>query len=387
MARVVRTLAVGGAPALAQLPQGRVEEAWGATVEAFLDPRSKERIALKPLLEAGCSLSPAGLEAGLASVLGGVQRRNAREIFRQAESSSAGDTSPLLVVLAGNLPALAVQPLLPALAVGRPVVLKSPSSEPFFAAAFASALASREPLLGHALAALSWPGGDRSLEEPALHGCGKVIAYGAADTLADLAARAPSTLVGHGPRLSIAVLGPGADPARQAAGLARDIALFDQRGCLSLQAIFTTDSPLQLASALAEELRRLAREWPPGRASLGELAALRQVQIEAQMRGLHYHQLGPREGLVIVEPEPSLLASPGLRTVRIHPLPDLGALPALLAPWWGRLQGVALAGEVHPEIIEALKRLGSSHFATPGKLQRPDATWRNGGLHPLEAVS
>ncbi|MCH9650512.1 MAG: hypothetical protein K0U98_19920 [Deltaproteobacteria bacterium] len=383
----MKTLALGGAPALAQLPLSRTEEAWNDTAAAFLDSESSERRALTPLLEAVCGLSPQGLEAGLGAILGGVQQIQAREIFRQAEEAPAGDSSPLLVILAGNLPALAVQPLLPALATGRPILLKSSSSEPFFAAAFAAALASREPLLGHAMAAMTWPGGQSSLEEVALEGCGKVIAYGEADTMADLRRRSKAPLVCLGPRLSIAVLGPGSDPKRVAPGLARDIALFDQRGCLSIQAIFTTGSATELAENLAKSLGEAARSWPPGAVSLTESASVRQVRTEAQMRGLICYHLDSREGSVIIEPEASLLPSPGLRTVRVYPLADLADLPSLLSPWRDRLQGVALSGEVSDGLKTTLTKLGVSHFAAPGKLQQPEASWRNGGLHPLEMVS
>jgi Acyl-CoA reductase (LuxC) len=89
---------------------------------------------------------------------------------------------------------------------------------------------------------------------------------------------------------------------------------------------------------------------------------------------------------VLLEPEPALRASPGLRTVRIHPLPDLDGLPEILTPWRGRLQGAALAGPAAWRLAPRLAALGISRCTAPGDLQAPDASWHNGGVDPLEAL-
>ncbi|MEE8278862.1 MAG: acyl-CoA reductase, partial [Thermoanaerobaculia bacterium] len=72
--------------------------------------------------------------------------------------------------------------------------------------------------------------------------------------------------------------------------------------------------------------------------------------------------------------------------VRLHRLERLERLPEILAPWAGRLQGVALAGEDARALGPALAGLGVSRLAQPGELQSPDALWHNGGVHPLEVL-
>src|SRR6185312_1915288 len=116
LGRLVAALREGGEE-LRQIPPEDLLAAWADTVATFLRQGSLERRALDPPLAKLCGLSREGLRAGLEAVL---------------------------VVLASNLPGLAVQPLLPALAAGRPVLLKSSSAEPLFAPAFLSALARRE---------------------------------------------------------------------------------------------------------------------------------------------------------------------------------------------------------------------------------------------------
>lgn len=378
-------LRAGGA-ALRALPTEDLLAAWAETVEAFLDPASPERRDLDPALARTCRLSPEGLAAGLEAVLGGVRREPAAELFVRAAGKTAPE-DPVLVVLASNLPALAVQPLLPALALRRPVLLKSPSAEPLFAPAFLDTLARREPRLGPALAAATWSGGDALLEAPVLAAAGTVLTYGDAPALADLERRAPGKVIGYGPKTSLAVVGEGIDLAEAAEGLARDIALFDQRGCLSVVAVYTAGDAESLAVALEEALADLARRWPPGPADPAVQAGVQQLRLEAEMHGLRPARLPLAAGTVLCEPDPAFRPSPGLRTVRIHSLPDLSRLPELLTPWAGQLQGAALAGRDAWKIAPELEGLGISRCAAPGALQSPDARWHNGGIDPLEALT
>jgi hypothetical protein len=341
-------------------------------------------------------------------VLGGVRRGPAAALLERTRARAGpAPATPALVILAGNLPALAVQSLLPALALRRPALLKSSSAEPLFAPAFLAALVRREPRLGGALAAAAWPGGDEALEAPVLAGCGRVLAYGGEEAVAGLARRAPGKVIAYGPKLSLAALGRDIAPGAVAAGLARDVALFDQRGCLSIVAVYregTTADAAALGRALAAALAERARAWPPGPADPAALGAVQQLRLEAAMRGVECSAGLPlAAGTVVVEPDPALRPGPGLRTVAVHPLPDLAALPEILAPWKGRLQGAALAGEpgwslAASRSIESLASestgalvgelgtLGISRFAAPGELQSPDAAWFNGGIDPLAAL-
>jgi hypothetical protein len=384
--------------------------AWLATVAAFRDPASPERRDLDPALAAASRLSQQGLEAGLEAVLGGVAGERAAEAIaagavRRAASRGHGPRPPVLVILAGNVPGLAVQPLLPALALGRRVILKSSSAEPWFAPAFVAALTHREPALGEAVTALAWRGGDEAIEAPLLAECDPVLAYGDAPAIADLERRAAGRVVAYGPKTSLAVVGAEADPEEVAVGLARDVALFDQRGCLSIAAVYVIGGEARaesvvaavadslaaaLATSLATALARVADLWPPGPPTAGELAAVRHARDEAVMAGAHLVPLAADAGTVILDPRPAFHPTPGRRTVRVHPLADLAALPALLGPWSGRLQGVATAGlpaAAEDALRAALAPLGVSRFAAAGRLQHPDVRWHNGGIDPLEVLS
>lgn len=383
---LVEHLGSVGAAELEEADGGALRIAWERTIDELLDPVSAPRRALDPQWLETTTLSPAGLQAAAEAVLGGVRGAPLHELWTEAEALQPEERGPVAVILASNLPALAVQPLLPALALRRPVLLKSPSAEPLFAATLVRRLAARHPALGAGVAAVTWPGGDREIEDAVFARCARVLAYGDEATIADLAGRLGRRLVAYGPRISIAVVGADVDPGRVAPGLARDVALFDQRGCLSIHAVFTAGDPRALATRLVEQLERLHRAWPPGPAPRGQLAAVQQLRLEADMRELFRPPLDIAAGTVVVEPRPGLRANPGLRSVRVHPIPELARLPSLLADWEGRLQGVAVAGEDAVGLTSELERLGVSRVVPPGELQSPDALWHNGGVHPLAAL-
>ena len=224
------------------------------------------------------------------------------------------------------------------------------------------------------------------LEAPVLAGVGTILAYGERETLDDLERRSPGKVIGYGPQTSLAAIGAEVDPREAAEGLAKDVALFDQRGCLSVAAVYTAGDAPALATRLSDALQDLGRRWPPGPPARAALAAVQHLRLEAEMRGLWQSSLDVREGTVVVDPDPRLRPSPGLRTVRVHPLEDLTSLPAILEPWRGRLQGAALAGEEAWRLETQLAELGISRCAPPGELQWPDATWQNGGIDLLAAL-
>lgn len=375
------------------LPQDRLLAAWSGAVEAFRSRDSAERRAIENALVASSGLSPAGLDAGLAAVLGGVREPSARRVIEAARPlRESAPREPVLVVLAGNLPGLVVQPLLPILGLGRPALVKCASAEPVFAPAFVAALAAREPALGEAIEVAHWKGGTEEIEAAVLARVGTVLAYGGEESTASLARRAVGRTVVYGPKTSVALVGADAgDLDDVAAGLTRDVALFDQRGCLSITAVFVEGElprARELADKLAAALVRQADAWPPGPALPSQLAAVQQLRATADLAGWHRPEIAIGAGTVVVIPGAAPFdPGPGLRTVRVHAVDRLDAMLEKLAPWRGRLQGAALAGARAWRLEPALEELGFSRRAEPGGLQSPDASWHNGGVDPLQVLA
>jgi hypothetical protein len=410
--RIAEHLAIEGGRALGAIDDSRLEAAFLATVDAFRTPQSEERCRLDPELRSATALSQPCLDASLDALLDGFTPAEVRTVLARSRAviararaaitrarsahaaapPAASAPAPHLIVLAASLPGVVVQPLLVSLALRRPALLKSSSREPFFAPAFVAALAAREPSLADAVAALSWRGGDTAIEEPLLEVTDRVVAYGGALALADLRRRAGQRLIAFGPKASVALIGAtvdGAELERVAAGLARDVALFEQRGCLSLQAIYTDGDADALARALAPALRAAAQRWPPPPLAAADAAALRLAREEAAFLGCRVAATPLEQATVIVDPRSLFLPTAGHRMVRIHPVPELAAALDILGPHRARLQGAALAGASAQDhgLRRRLAALGVSYLCAPGRLQSPGASWSNGGVDLVAALA
>ncbi len=363
------------APSLRALPDDALLAAWNETLTAFLDANSPERRDLDPDLLQSTGLSPAGLSHGLRSIGEGMLREAAAAELQRPHRQREDGFS--LVVLPAEPPGLILQSLLPALAARAPVLFKSSRAEPHFAPAFLAALGRRLPELGNAYAAATWTGGDPAIEAP-LHASARlIVVYGDEETIDALEAAALHRLIAFGPRLSLGWVGGGADPEQAALGMALDIAAFDQRGCLSVHAVFAEpDTAPTFAAALARALTELALDLPPGRSNTTDRAGVRLAREDAELRDLDWHGDALDAGTVIVEPDPRISPSPGLRTVRIHMVEGVPPLD----DWNGRLQGIAIAGHLPATIRRAFEQAGVSRFAPAGELQVTDAAWRNGGI-------
>ncbi|HID07203.1 MAG TPA: hypothetical protein EYP10_08640, partial [Armatimonadetes bacterium] len=197
-----------------------------------------------------------------------------------------------LHILAGNIPGIGVLSISYALMVKSASLVKSSAVEPILTPLFAQSLAQIDPDLASCVAVVVWAGGDEAIESIAFQYSDAVIAYGSATTITAIRNRLPPTtrLIAYGHRISIAVVDAQHCTTDVALALARDIAMFDQQGCLSPQLIFvegTVQNAVEFGKLLAGALKRIAMELPPGR-HLHECASnIQQWRMVYQMAGAH----------------------------------------------------------------------------------------------------
>ena len=404
--RQIERLRTAGGEALACLSNEELTTAW----QAMLD--SLEDALVDPALVGECGLSKEGLRAGLSVLAEGCSTQVLKTALAKAPNRIPEEPRAVTIVLASTPPALVLQVLLPALAMRCPVLIKVPSRTPSLTRHLIERLLAAEPRLAPAIAMRFATGGeDLEAEEQLYAATNRIVAYGDLATLEDLKQRFGEAVIAHGPGLSVALIeAQNLSPTKLeqiAEGLARDIALFDQRGCLSLHWIFVSGSADQcepLSSALTRALEQAMHTLPPGPLQESLAIALNERRTLAEMNGDTVHAVpGSLTAGTVIESETatptSLIPSPGGRLVtvcRCEPsTPDgdplAATLQALTQTLEGRLQGVVLDGALEQPRRQALESLatagGVTHTCHAGKLQHVTALWPNGGLDPLAVFS
>jgi hypothetical protein len=174
----------------------------------------------------------------------------------------------------------------------------------------------------------------------------------------------------HGSGFGVAVLdGVPAETELSAllGALAEDIALFDQRGCLSPRVLLVNAEPTfarELAQELARALGELEGRIPRGQLSAQELSEIVKYRDTAHFAGelfkagLGFVSLGQRDGWLL---------PPTGRNIHVLTTPD----PiAALSPYRPLLTSCAFAGE--PSTGLALRRaLPGARVCQFGEMQRP----------------
>jgi len=289
--------------------------------------------------------------------------------------------SPLLHVVSGNTAHAAFQSLVRGLIIGSHNRIKLPSAG---LPEFESWLADLPPLLAELIET------QRDLPDHWLNSAGAVV-FGNDTTLETFRGRLPGStrLIEHGPKLSIAVV---FEPDSSAADLiSKDVLTHDQRGCLSVQAVYV-DGGVNAARSFAAQLARAletAREARPRQPiSLSDSGAISNSRELARFRAANgldvslWESTGTTQWTVIYDHEPALMPGPLNGYVTVHPLPSDMLLRDALGPETKHLSTAA----IHPftdTLADRLNSLEIPRICPLGRSQQPPLFWHHDGRPPL----
>lgn len=340
-----------------------------------------------PMVKTGIAYAADAFDARLMTALARVELAGL-ETAAGSHAAFAGarraePAAPPLVahVVASNVPALALPAIAHACLAGAGVVVKSGRRDRLSAPAFVRALHAVDPELAATVVADYWPGGDAALDAVLLERASVAVATGSDATVEAIALGASTRVIAHGSRTSaIAVDLSGVDDVPALAdAVARDVALHDQRGCLSPHVVWVAGDARGFAVALTAALDVVAAELPMAEASVEERAAVRVALDEVEWQGATV--LSAAAGAVVYDPRPEPQAPIGGRVVRVQPLRALADLASVLPG--GRVECVGLAGGALPE---GLLERGVSRVCAPGRMQRPSLAWPRGQHAPLTSL-
>jgi hypothetical protein len=398
--------------ALRARPARKILAALEQVLENWRDPASRWRRELAAELPDAAGFSAANVREGLArgfqdwtgaALRELVQRElGGAECLDAARPTAVSGFETTAVLLAGSIPMPSILALLTPLVLRSPVLAKPALRDPVTAPLLARSLAEVDSGLGRCIDVVDFRRGDTECLEALLQAeC--VVVSGSDEAVESVAARVrpAQRFVGYGHRLSVAVLGEealrGQSLVRAARGLALDVALWDQLGCLSPIAVYVvggdTAAPDRVAQALAGALESAESRWPRGAVDPRAAAALAHERAAAELRqaagqGVGVHARAAGEWTVVREADSGPRPAPLHRFVRVHPVADVRALVAALATLGPQLSAVALDGFgcETPTLSGALVGLGASRLCACGAMQCPPLGWHRDGrgvLTPL----
>jgi hypothetical protein len=182
---------------------------------------------------------------------------------------------------------------------------------------------------------------------------GEVHVYGRDATIAAVRARVRHGVIvrGHGAGMGVAVVTRSADAGASAASLARDVVLFDQRGCLSPRVAFV-EGDAGAAAAFAAALHRELGAWED-RVPRGSLSDEERAQASAWREGMRFagEAWSGAAHIVGVAHAPTLAVPPPGRHVCVFAGGSLAAIRDSLMPI---ASFVVVVGSDDPERVRAI---------------------------------
>jgi len=348
------------------------------------DRNSAVRVAAREAFRNG-EWPPEVVEAALEAVL-----RDADEQLTAWQSPEAELT--VLAILPGNVIGPTIATAYCAAAAGSKLMLKSSSRELQLADILAAQFEQLGPPVAGTMRPMRWSGGDVDFEAKVFPLAQRIVVFGDDATIEDVKRRAPEGAVkGYGSAFSVGFVPSGSDVAAATHAAASDVALFDQRGCLSPQTIYVEGSEAQailFAHGLSTSLSKLGASLPRARAGQAERAAVAEFIRRLHLRALPpaTHALGTifigpntdgvAEFVVGTEPFSSPVCPAFGRLVIVKPCRDAMQAADAAKTLGPKLDSVGVAGRVTPSLQLVFTQAGALRVCPLGEMQRPPFGYR-----------
>jgi len=395
---VARALRAGGPGLLRLSPEERIA-ALDRVAASWLAPDSAWRRRALAELPISTGHPPATIDIALANLWSALRAPHLGAVYERERVEDTTHALPGLAlhVLAGNVPGVGVFGVFAALLAGVPSLVKPAAREPFLPGIIVESINTVAPELRRAVAVTPWRGGTADLDSVAVDEADLVLAYGRDETLDRLALRQPRRFVRYGERLSVALVGRSARTPATAAALARQVALFDQQGCLSPQvACVEETSPADtehFAALVAAELAELEQRLPRATPTLAESATTwrfleRQRWRAQEGASVAVHGGHAGAGSVVCVREETWPMSPTFRHLILLPVPSLRDAAAPLRRVAGAVEAVGYAGPAAElgEAAEVAAAVGAHRLCPLERLQAPPFAWRQSGHARLGSI-
>jgi hypothetical protein len=346
--------------------RGRVAALLTAAADAFVAARTP---ALVAALAAESGLSPEGVALALDHAL--EIDADAHDVARFVSHAPA--RTAVSVVLSANVFSAPLRAIAWALAHAPHVLVRTSRRANVFTATLLAAASSLAEHVEHA-PPTDDPTADLDALVAATPAGGALHVYGGAGAMAAarraVAAREDVALELHGPGFG-AIIAPVEALLADAAEVALDVALFDQRGCLSPRVLFAigardTGAREAMLSALDAALTELDARAPRGALDPNTSAELRRAIDAATFAG--EARVGRGHALLAYDHVDALPLPPSARALAVVPVAHVGEALALLGPHARGLASVGAPAAIFEPIAAAFPDVRLSEL---GRMQRP----------------
>ena len=326
-------------------PESRVKRLL-VLAQEVASPKSRLGALARAEMNARLPLSPEGIELALGHYLEKqVSQDQLRQFMLHADSAARCH-----LLLSANVCTGAMRALAWALATSPRVFMRASSRDPVLAQLFAAELEEVEVV--ESLQPL--PGDVAHL-------------YGSDETLATVVEGFDSAVRSfcHGSGFGIALVSGDAPGAAEA--LARDLVVFDGRGCLSPRFVFALNCP-----DFSQQLHGALKAWDP-RVPRAELSQAEQRELGSwiqTMRAIGEVWVGESHAVGVECGAPRLTLAPAHRCLTVVEVANLSELLRLLDPWRNFVTCIG----AEPSLAQAVARaLGveALRLAPLGQMQHP----------------
>lgn len=377
--------------------QQRAAKAWDQVAQEWRSLQFPEAEELLAALQAQTGMSRPMLQEALRNhfwdvwdtVLAGWLKQVRRD--RGAPNLPIAATYPELVFLvaAGNIPGVAIHPVVQLSLLGIPTLVKNASAEPFLLPAILASLEYHDPQVAARIAALTWPREASALTAAIVASNPQLAVFGDDETIANFEMRSEQ-VAGFGDRFSLALVNPEADAPNLFDDLAYDVCMFEQLGCLSPQAILLLTDDWEkvehFSRELANAMARMSAKLPIGLRTPAPQAAIQ------QWRGAYAARRAAGEKVLLLTStgtEWTVVAAEAIdldervayRFARVWPIPAIDRAMALLRRYELQLQSLATSlttAEMKiflPQFFGAHNPFVHIVETSPGSMQRPAFGW------------
>jgi hypothetical protein len=314
-------------------------------------------------------------------------------------------TGPLVMahVAAGTLPNSVFHTLVLGLLSRSAQFVKCASGASFFARLFAHSLHQLDRKLGACLEVAEWKGGHAELDGELFHHSDLVTVNGSDEAVSAIRKHLPAgkRFLGYGNRVSfgyVSVRAATEQGEALAAAFAKDVAAWDQLGCLSPQVIYVQNraglGPEGFAALLAKELEAVEKTQPRGRLDVRDAATIASRRSFYEVRAAHsgdtrlWCSPGSTAWTVVYEAEPLFQGSCGHRFVYVLGAADVTAALQGADRLMGKVSciGLGAADDEREALALEFARWGVSRVCRPGRMQSPPLTWRHDGQPSLASL-